>query len=226
LLRFVDLREIDFDIVRATEHEGAAMHASKTLAAIVVALIVSAPRIASATSIAVGVVSFDTFVAGPDGTNAFFVSNLTGDPGAGGFALPPDFPIAALLVFDSPLLQFSGPAGSPFDFGGVGLAPGGHDPDPQIQFSDAVSLLSARFTATLSQPIFQLTDGRFFAAASTTIDALVVNPGGALAPGDYVVLAIDADEVSPTAVPEPASLALAVTGLAGIWRARRRRRSN
>jgi hypothetical protein len=89
--------------------------------ALLFVLVLGVPGTAAATPISVGVVALDTFVVGPGGTNAFFVSNLTGDPSAGGFAQPPAFPVATSLVFESPLLQWFGPAGSPFDFGHVGI---------------------------------------------------------------------------------------------------------
>jgi PEP-CTERM motif len=201
------------------------MRGWKTLAVLLFALMLGVSRTASATPISVGVVAFDTFIAGPGGTNAFFVSNLTGDPLAGGFALPPDFPVATSLVFDSPLLEWVGPTGSPFNFGHVGIGPGSHDPDSQIQFPDTAAFVSARFTAVLSQVLFRLTDGRLFAASSPTIQAILIDPAGALVPGDLALLTVDAREVTgpPDAVPEPASLTLVATALAGLWRVRRLR---
>jgi hypothetical protein len=114
------------------------MRAWKTLAALLFVVTLALPARATAMSIPVGVVVFDTFIPGPDGTNAFFISNLTG-----GFALPPDFSVASPLVFDSPLLEWIGPAGSPFDFGNVGIGPGNHDPELPIQFPDTDAFVSA-----------------------------------------------------------------------------------
>jgi hypothetical protein len=200
------------------------MRAWKTLTAVLLVLTLGMTARAEATSIPVGVLAFDTFVSGPDGTNAFFLYNFTGDPGSGGFALPPDFPVVTPLVFTAPLLEWTGPAGSPFNFGNVGIGPGAHDPEPQIQFPDSDLFTSARFTALLNLSVFQLADGRFFSASSTAIDISLVNPAGALAIGDFAVLTIEADEITeppPSQVPEPATLTLVATALAGIWRAQR-----
>jgi hypothetical protein len=188
---------------------------------VVLACAVSQP--AEATPIAVGLISFDTFIPGPGGTDAFFVSNLTGDPSAGGSALPPDFPVVTFLTFDSPLISWSGPTGSPFDFGGVGLGPGSHDPDPQIQFPDTTQLFSATFTAMLRPPSFQLADGRWFTTVSPAVTATLTDPSGALVPGDFVLLSVDAHEVINSAVPEPASLALLACGLTAYGLRRRRK---
>jgi hypothetical protein len=195
------------------------MRAWKTLAALLFVLTLALPARATAMSIPVGALVFDTFIPGPDGTNAFFISNLTG-----GFALPPDFPVASPLVFDSPLLEWIGPAGSPFDFGSVGIGPGNHDPELQIQFPDIDAFVSARFTAVLNQAVFTLADGRVFQATSTSIAADLVNPAGALAPTDFAILSVDANEITEplVGVPEPSSVVLLGTALA--WSYRRRRK--
>ena len=76
------------------------MRAWKTLAALLFVLTLAFPARATAMSIPVGVVAFDTFVPGPDGFNAFLITNYTG-----GFAQPPEYPVASALAFDSPLIE-------------------------------------------------------------------------------------------------------------------------
>jgi hypothetical protein len=187
----------------------------KFAAAAFLVLILCGPRSVSAAPISVGVISFDTFIAGPDGSNAFFIANLTGDPALGGFALPSEFPVASFLSFDSPTLSWVGASGSPYDFGGASIGPGSLDPTPAIQFSDTLTLLSATFSATLSDSFFQLTDGRFFEASSRAMTFTLSGAGGgALVPGDFAILSIDANEVTTTSpIPEPGSLILLSSGL-------------
>jgi hypothetical protein len=104
----------------------------------------------------------------------------------------------------------------------VGIGPGNLDPSFQIQFPTIAQILSATFTATLSADLFQLTDGRSFQAGSTTLSATLTDPtAGRLLPGDFAVLTVEANEVSP--VPEPASVVLLASGLAACAMRRRRK---
>src|SRR5882672_914927 len=51
---------------------------------------------AHADPINIGFISFDNFIpagGGVAGVNGFTINNFTGNPAAGGFALPPDFPV-------------------------------------------------------------------------------------------------------------------------------------
>src|ERR1700738_3975513 len=70
--------------------------------------------VASAAPISLGVVSFDVLIPGgpgAPGVNAFTVSNLTGDPSASGFALPPDFPAITPLTLRGASLMLNGASG-------------------------------------------------------------------------------------------------------------------
>ena len=64
-------------------------------------LLLLLPALSFCSTIYVGFISFDVLIpAGPGpGVNVFNISNFTGDPGTGGFALPPDFPVFTNLTF-------------------------------------------------------------------------------------------------------------------------------
>ena len=65
------------------------------------ALLLLFPVLSFCTTVYVGFISFDVLIpagAGP-GVNVFNISNFTGDPGSGGFALPPDFRVFTNLTF-------------------------------------------------------------------------------------------------------------------------------
>src|SRR5689334_22198339 len=64
------------------------------LGVVVCAMALLFPVAALCDTVNIGFISYDVFIpggAGTPGTNVFNISNFTGDPSSGGFALPPDF---------------------------------------------------------------------------------------------------------------------------------------
>ena len=167
----------------------------------------------------IGLITFDVLVpagVGP-GVNVFNISNLTGDPSVGGFALPPDFPVLTNLIFLGGTLTLTG-SGAPLVIPLGDLAPGPIPDTSSIQFPDTTSFTSAAFAATLSQISFGLADGRTFTAGSPNIIATILpSSGPSLVPGsDFVVVTV-------SDAPEPCSVALlgmALLSLIAVARAR------
>lgn len=175
---------------------------------------------AVAQAVPIGVLSFDVLIPGPDGVNALSVLNLTGDPAAGGFALPPDFPVTSDLSLQNAGVTVAF-ADAPVRFIALGdLGPGPFpDPSGDLQFPETAELLSATFTASLSDTSLLLQDGSTFLAARP-IAATLASAGGPLVPGaDSFVLLEARPAVVP--VPSPWPVILLVAGLAGLVGARR-----
>lgn len=168
----------------------------------------------SAASIPVGYLSFDLLIPadqGNPGVNAFTIANLTGDPGTGGFALPPDFPVLTELTFlNASLTLFGTGAPSVIPLGIVG--PGFFSP-ASLQFADMEQFTSARFTATLSPTNLQLDGGGSFNASSSVSATLSPAFGDFLSPGLDIAL-IEANEAGLADVPEPSAYTLFALGLA------------
>lgn len=125
-----------------------------------VGLLLLWPTTSRADTVNLGVVSLAMLIPGDvgPGVNAFAISNLTGEPGSGGFALPPDFPVLDLLRFlSSSLTLFGGTAPLTVTLGDLG--PGDFDPSGLLEFPDTTLFTSARFTPTLSRTTFLLADG-------------------------------------------------------------------
>lgn len=155
----------------------------------------------------VGIISFDNLIpgsAGAPGVNVFDISNYTGDPSAGGFALPPDFPSFTGLTFSSSQLTLvSGGSSQTIDLGDIG--PGPLTATGPIQFPDTTLFSSASFTATTVNLMITLSDGTNV-AGPFSIDALILpSSGPSLVAGTDFAL-ITATPV--TGVPEPSESGL------------------
>jgi hypothetical protein len=172
---------------------------------LLISLLVTTPAVAD--TIAIGLLSFDVLIPGGPGipgVNVFNISNLTGNPASGGFALAPDFPVfSSLTLLGSTLTLMDGGAPLVVTLGDIG--PGALTPPSSIQFSDTTFFSSAVLSATLSSSSLLLADGSTFIADSTITAKLVPSGGPSLLAGsDFAV--IDATST----VPEPSSFILLV----------------
>jgi hypothetical protein len=173
-------------------------------------------------SINLGLISFDVLIPGSPngGVNVFNISNFTGDPGSGGFALPPDFPVYTFLTFINGSLTL--PGGPPvIPLGDIG--PGSLIPPPNLQFPDTTSFSSAVFTATLGQLNLLLSDGSTFISVSSTFQVtLLPSSGPTLAAGtDFAVISVTGQISSP--IPEPSTFLVGGVLAVLILRYRNRR---
>jgi hypothetical protein len=120
-----------------------------------------------ASTINLGVVSFDTLVPGSGGTrgvNVFDISNLTSVN-----ALPPDFPVIDIFLSSSLTLTDSGGNSTAINL--ADIVSGGLDPTKPVEFADTFFFSSAVFTPNLSQLSFLLSDGTTFTADSAVLTA-------------------------------------------------------
>jgi hypothetical protein len=173
-----------------------------------------------ATAAPIGLISFDSFIPGPDGVNAFNISNFTGL-----FSLDPDFPVSDSLTLLSATLTTIAEDGSATLFELSDAGPGFLD---GLLFADTAAFLSATFTATLSSVSFLLADGTTFLAASDVVSVnLLPSAGTLLSVGDFAVIDVQASAPPPTSkVPEPSTLLLVASGvLVGVCLGRRVSRS-
>lgn len=187
----------------------------RSIALILVLGLLSSAAPAFADSILnLGVISFDVLIPGgprSPGTNVFNISNLTGDPSGGGFALPPDFPAFTALTFLGSSITFTFADTSTQLISLGDIAPGSLTPPLSLQFPDTTIFLSASFNATLSATSIALFGGGSFGASPSITTVLGPSSGPILVAGtDLAVIAADA----VSGVPEPGSGSSVVLGLA------------
>ena len=143
---------------------------------------------AVAHAVPVGIISFNTFIPGPGGVNAFTIVNLTGP-----FALPPTFPVLNSLTFTGSTLALVRGDGMSLPLISLGdIGPGSLAP-LSLRFPDTTSFLSATFTASL------------------TMDGLLFDLSATFVPSPRAFALLDA---RPAAAPEPSTWILIVLGFA------------
>lgn len=197
------------------------MRGSNVLLALT-ALTVALAGAAHADNVAVGILSFDVLIPGDTttpGVDAFDISNLTGDPTLGGFALPPDFPTLASLTFLNSTLTLSNGASSQIvNLGDI--APGVFS-DLSLQFVDGTPFTSAIFSATLSATSLNISGAaQDFVADSANLTAtLLPTAGTGLTAGvDLVVLNVSGSFPPPPTVPEPSTAEpILAVGMLAVW---------
>jgi hypothetical protein len=171
------------------------------------------PAVARADSIPVGVVSFDVFIPGASGVNAININNFTGLN-----ALPPDFSGSTDLIFKAASLTLEDTFSQTVFLGDINP---GSFLFPSLQFPSTRNFRKLTFTATLSQTEFVLVDGTAFKAASPDI-ALTILPFA----GSTLVAGTDFGVITIAPVPEPGTLPLLLSGLAGLLGLKLRRRGS
>ena len=187
-----------------------------------IGIIVVATQISAiAATVSSGFLAFDTLIPGVPGSpgiNVFTINNLTGDPGAGGFALPPDFPVVTSVTFKNARLAVVSSSGTENIVLGD-LMTGLHGPTA-LQFSGAQQFSQATFTAEIDPLTWDLSGGGTFAPISNAIVAtLRPSSGGFLTAGtDFVVF----NHSDVSAIPEPATFGLPLLALSAGWLLKRR----
>jgi hypothetical protein len=169
-------------------------------------LLVAAVGPARADAFAVGTVSLQIDF----NLNVYFimVDNFTGDPGYGGFASPPDYPVYTPLRLDNPDLTYT-----TLDSNGAlvettlnldPIFPGPLDPGELLVFDLSTVFQSISFTASIFPDTFTV-DSLRYQASNTSATASLANPDGSpLQPFQSADMVVNADPVSvPVEVPEP-----------------------
>ena len=173
------------------------------------------PATASSSPILFGVLSFDSV---DTSSNAIGISNLTGDPAAGGTALLPDFPVYTPVTFLSSTITVQ--EGSSIQVFFLGdLIPGAYT-FPGLTFANTLPIAAVVLSATLSAHSLVLANGTSWTPATSDVN-IQLTPATAtsLVPGDSGLIFAE----SSLDVPEPRTtlvLCAALGILAGRWRRR------
>jgi hypothetical protein len=176
------------------------------IACFMAAALVAFTRPAAASTITVGLISFDEVVPGAPGTpgiNGFTIYNFTGSNSQPG---TPDSSISFLntsITWDS---------GANTDV--VGTVDPGSVQFPSLQFPDSQLITDALFQATLSTTTFTISGQTYLAASdAVTVDLLPSTPPDLQAGVDFALIDIEASP-TVTATPEPGSVWLLFGSLA------------
>jgi hypothetical protein len=176
------------------------------------------PRAASATSIQIGLLSFDT---GTSTGTTFDITNFTG-----GNAFPPDFPVATQLTFTvtsltatttgSPLIISSSDFTTVDSAGDVNCTVAGDAGTGGCDFA-AYNILSATLTGTLTPTLGLSLSPSGSADIENTFTVTITPSGGAfLSGGDTAVINATILQAAPVAVPEPPTAILFEVGMIGL----------
>jgi len=177
--------------------------------------------VAQAGVINIGLISFDVLIphgTGLPGVNIFEISNLTGDPASGGFALLPDFPAFTPLTLTGSKITLTPSAGPPQTIVLGDIAPGTFVSTGPLQFPDTSLFSSGVFSATLSTTHILLAGGSTFVAASPSFSTVLLPSSGPSLIADR-----DSAVITVADVPECATSTLVLAGLVALAVAHRKR---
>ncbi len=184
------------------------------------AALLLASGLAQASTISLGVVSFNTLIpSGPSspGVNDFAIDNFTGSS-----SLPPDFPATTSLTFMNSFLLLTQQGGSQQTVSLGDLGPGSYTP-ASLQFSVVTNFTSAVFTATLNPTTFLISGGSSFQAANSQISVRISPSSGAVLVADTDFAPINVSNTG--AAPEPGTAMFVLSAFTAAILLRKRYRS-
>jgi len=179
------------------------------VAAMIGVLTVVVGATASADSVDVGTVNFDSFIPdapGSAGVNTFDISNFTGDPNTGGNAFPPFFPVLTFMNFNDLSLSVTESDGTVLAPISLGTAGPGDTYFNDANFVDTLGFSSATLMGEFSPTSVTLSDGTTVTVGGDFSATILPSAGDALtASTDYAVIVAQTEVV---AAPESSSVVL------------------
>src|SRR5688572_12089083 len=111
------------NLIHLLEHRMRLPHMWTMRACLAILAVLFCTQNASAAPISIGTLAFDELI--PGATSVFSITNYTGDPASGGFALPPDFPSLTPVTFTNASLTIVADGGieTILDLGDIGPGP-------------------------------------------------------------------------------------------------------